>query len=136
MEIKKLQHHGQEFAPRTVAEAVLVKHNTNVVRLDQLLLQKVETISSDEFDINKQGTHVSIAHKNKIPAQETPKLQAVSFDSGGHITGVLPISSLNVVVNNTKYASYDGNQETSINLGDDFEIKNNLIGLHWNHVSS
>ena len=55
MDIKQLQQQGKDFAPRTVAEAVLVHHNANVVRLDQILSIKLENIESNEFNVTKEG---------------------------------------------------------------------------------
>ena len=136
MIIKQLQQQGKDFAPRTVAEAVLVHHNANVVRLDQILSIKLENIESNEFNVTKEGTKVIIVHKNNIVPQPVPKATLVSFDSSGHITHAMPTQALKVVVNNVNYTAYDGNQEASINLRDDFEIKNNLIGLRWNYVGS
>ena len=136
MDIKQLQQQGKDFAPRTVAEAVLVHHDAKVIRLDQVLATKLENIESDEFDITKEGTKVTINHKNNVVPQPVPKATLVSFDSSGHITHAMPTQALKVVVNNVDYTAYDGNQEASINLGDDFENKNNLIGLHWNNVGS
>ena len=136
MIIKQLQQQGKDFAPRTVAEAVLVHHNAKVIRLDQALSEKLENIESDEFNITKEGTKVTITHKNNIIPQPVPKATLMSFDSSGHITHAMPTQALKVVVNNVDYTAYDGNQEASINLGDDFENKNNLIGLRWNYVGS
>ena len=136
MDIKQLQQQGKDFAPRTVAEAVLVHHNAKVIRLDQALFTKLENIESNEFNITKEGTKVTITHKNNVVPQQVPKATLVSFDSSGHITHAMPTQALKVVVNNVDYTAYDGNQEASINLGDDFENKNNLIGLRWNNVGS
>ena len=51
MVIKQLQQQGRDFAPRTVAEAVLVHAPDGVQRLDVVLNRKIEHIESEDLAI-------------------------------------------------------------------------------------
>lgn len=137
--IKQLKQNNQIFVPRTTAEAVLVKSNDQVQRLDKVLDKKLEAVITplgSGLTYTASGQTVILQHSNSItPIEETKPLQ-VKYDNRGHIIETKPMGKLTVVVNNTKYIESDGSQDNILSLGDDFKIdNNNNIALKWNEIN-
>lgn len=126
--VKQLKQHDQPIAPQTIAEAVLVKHNSQIITLDQVLKTKVDS-TADNSGLTIEGntiTHTSIL--TKIP--EKPTAVKVLYNESGHIIGT---SDLTVQVNNNPYSTANDN---FLNFGDDFEIdENSNIKLKWNGIT-
>ena len=132
MNIKQLKQGSQMFVPQTTAEAVLVKQNNTIIRLDQALELKQNIIITPD----KSGltiTNSNLTHTNNI---EPINLVNVTTDNNGHITKFLPNSSLKVNVNKTNYLNYNGDSEELLQFGDDFELDDNGIKLKWNDINN
>lgn len=128
------------FVPQTTAEAVLVKHNNAVKRLDVVLEQKLETISSpldSGLKVLKTGpTSITITHENEVtPITNDLKPLLLTHDSHGHITKSQTVKSLKIIVADKEPIEYNGVEEKTIQMGDDFTLdENNKIKLNWNNL--
>lgn len=134
--VKVILTNDQVF-PQTVAEAVLV-NGDQVTTLDKVLPKKIEQIitpNNSGLTTSKQGTSVVVTHINKIMPNEAPKSYLIQYDQNGHIVNTEPIKKQITTVNNAIYSQYDGNTDSNINFGDDFNINNNNISLRWEDVN-
>ena len=134
--IKVVLANDQVF-PQTVAEAVLI-NGDQVTTLDKVLPKKIENIitpNNSGLTVSKQGTSITIAHTNKITPNEIPKSYLIQYDQNGHIVSTEPIKKQITTVNNIVYSQYDGNADSNINFGDDFNINNNNISLKWEDIN-
>lgn len=134
--IKVILANDQVF-PQTVAEAVLI-NGDQVTTLDKVLPKKIENIitpNNSGLTVSKQGTSITIAHTNKITPNEIPKSYLIQYDQNGHIVSTEPIKKQITTVNNIVYSQYDGNTDSNINFGDDFNINNNNISLKWGDIN-
>lgn len=133
MKLTRILQNGDQIAPQTVDKAVLVKVFNTVTTLDKVLLTKVDSIKNidNTLDIKQEGTKVTINHLTKITPNDKPENLLTQINSSGHIIKLERVKPQNIIVNGTKYNSYDGNTESNIEFGDDFQITNKQINLHW-----
>lgn len=133
MKLTRILQNGDQIAPQTVDKAVLVKVFDTVTTLDKVLLTKVDSIENidNTLDIKQEGTKVTINHLTKITPNDKPENLLTQINSSGHIIKLERVKPQNIIVNGTKYNSYDGNTESNIEFGDDFQITNKQINLHW-----
>lgn len=133
MKLTRILQNGNQIAPQTVDKAVLVKVSDTITTLDKVLLTKVDSIKNidNTLDIKQEGTKVTINHLTKITPNDKPENLLTQINSSGHIIKLERVKPQNIVVNGTKYDSYDGNTESNIEFGDDFQITNKQINLHW-----
>ena len=136
--LKFLKQKGETILPITVSEAVLVKNATGVKHLDEVLKMKIEEVitpvgSGLTSQIIDNG--VIIAHSNNIdPSIEELKPKLIKYDNRGHITETSDFGNLNIIVNDEKYAQYNGSSDKNLQLGDDFENNNGKIQIRWNTI--
>ena len=137
--LKFLKQKGETILPITVSEAVLVKNATGVKHLDEVLKMKIEEVitpvgSGLTSQIIDNG--VIIYHSNNInPSIEELKPKLIKYDNRGHITETSDFGNLNIIVNDEKYAQYNGSSDKYLQLGDDFENNNGKIQIRWNTIT-
>lgn len=133
MKLTRILQNGDQIAPQTVDKAVLVKVFDTITTLDKVLLTKVDSVKNTDntLDIKQEGTKVTINHLTKITPNDKPENLLTQINSSGHIIKLERVKPQNIIVNGTKYNSYDGNTESNIEFGDDFQITNKQINLHW-----
>ena len=133
MKLTRILQDGNQIAPQTVDKAVLVKVFNTVTTLDKVLLTKVDTVKNTDntLDIKQEGTKVTINHLTKVTSNDKPENLLIQINSSGHIVKLERVKPQNIIVNGAKYNSYDGNTESNIEFGDDFQIINKQINLHW-----
>ena len=133
MKLTRILQNGNQIAPQTVDKAVLVKVSDTITTLDKVLLTKVDSVENidNTLDIKQEGTKVTINHLTKITPNDKPENLLTQINSSGHIIKLERVKPQNIIVNGTKYDSYDGNTESNIEFGDDFQITNKQINLHW-----
>lgn len=133
MKLTRILQNGDQVAPQTVDKAVLVKVFDTITTLDKVLLTKVDSVKNTDntLDIIQEGTKVTINHLTKITPNDKPENLLTQINSSGHIIKLERVKPQNIIVNGTKYNSYDGNTESNIEFGDDFQITNKQINLHW-----
>ncbi len=133
MKLTRILQNGDQIAPQTVDKAVLVKVFDTITTLDKVLLTKVDSVKNTDntLDIIQEGTKVTINHLTKITPNDKPENLLTQINSSGHIIKLERVKPQNIIVNGTKYNSYDGNTESNIEFGDDFQITNKQINLHW-----
>lgn len=137
LKIKQLKQYNEPFVPITTAEAVLVRHHSGVSPLTKVLYEKIEKIDTQEDDtleVYKEGPDVILKHKNKVTPTDFVRPLLLRHDSAGHIVETAPMGVLTVTVNNAVHIEVDGTSNTSLNMGDDFKIDNNIIKLNWNDL--
>ena len=136
--IKQLTQNSQIFVPQTVAEAVLVKDNGQVITLNTLLERKLEQIitpANSGLIAYPQGKSVVLSHSNSISANDTPEPVNIKYDNRGHIIEVEATKKLRVTVNQKGYMEYNGSNDMNLALGDDFGTDDdNTIMLKWNNL--
>lgn len=133
MKLTRILQNGDQIAPQTVDKAVLVKVFDTITTLDKVLLTKVDSVKNTDntLDIKQEGTKVTINHLTKVTPNDKPENLLTQINSSGHIIKLERVKPQNIIVNGTKYNSYDGNTESNIEFGDDFQITNKQINLHW-----
>lgn len=133
MKLTRILQNGDQIAPQTVDKAVLVKVFDTITTLDKVLLTKVDSVKNTDntLDIKQEGTKVTINHLTKVTPNDKPENLLTQINSSGHIIKLERVKPQNIIVNGTKYNSYDGNTESNIKFGDDFQITNKQINLHW-----
>lgn len=133
MKLTRILQNGDQIAPQTVDKAVLVKVFDTITTLDKVLLTKVDSVKNTDntLDVKQEGTKVTINHLTKITPNDKPENLLTQINSSGHIIKLERVKPQNIIVNGTKYNSYDGNTESNIEFGDDFQITNKQINLHW-----
>lgn len=108
--IKSLKQDNKIFFPQTSAEAVLIKDNNQVYTLDKYLKRPI------------------------ITPNTTTEVVKIQYNEQGKIIKVEPVDTQNIYVGGQKYLEYNGNQEVSVQFGEDFKILNNNIVLTWNNI--
>lgn len=136
--IKQLKQHNQIFVPQTTAEAVLVKHDDQVKRLDQVLKIKLEQIAAPAgsgLKVVPNETKVIVTHSNEITPNEEATPLKIKYDNRGHIVETAPMGKLTVVVDNKVHIEHDGSSDQTLQMGDDFTVdEDNKIKLNWNNL--
>lgn len=134
MKLTRILQNGNQIAPQTVDRAVLVKvSNTVTTTLDKVLLTKVDSVKNTDNTLNiiQEGTEVTINHLTNVTSNDKPENLLTQINSSGHIVNLERVKPQNIIVNGANYNSYDGNTESNIEFGDDFQIINKQINLHW-----
>lgn len=133
MKLTRILQNGNQIAPQTVDKAVLVRVFDTVTTLDKVLLTKVDSVKNTDntLDIKQEGTKVTINHLTKVTSNDKPENLLIQINSSGHIVKLERVKPQNIIVNGTNYNSYDGNTESNIEFGDDFQIINKQINLCW-----
>lgn len=136
--VKQLKQNNQIIVPQTTAEAVLIKHDSQVKRLDQVLackLEKVITPVGSGLTSIPSGTTLTLTHSSEIIPNEKVEPLLVKHDNRGHIVETAPMGKLSVVVSNQQYLEHDGSSDQTLSMGDDFTVdENNKIKLNWNNL--
>lgn len=133
MKLTRILQDGNQIAPQTVDKAVLVKVFNTTTTLDKVLLTKVDSVENTDntLDIKQEGTKVTINHLTNVTSNNKPENLLTQINSSGHIVNLERVKPQNIIVNGAKYNSYDGNTESNIEFGDDFQIINKQINLCW-----
>ena len=133
MKLTRILQNGNQIAPQTVDKAVLVRVFNTVTTLDKVLITKIDSVKNTDntLDIKQEGTKVTINHLTRVTPNDKPENLLTQINSSGHIIKLERVKPQNIIVNGTKYNSYDGNTESNIEFGDDFQITNKQINLHW-----
>ena len=133
MKLTRILQDGNQIAPQTVDKAVLVKVFNTVTTLDKVLLTQVDSVKNTDntLDIKWEGTKVTINHLTNVTPNDKPENLLTQINSSGHIVNLERVKPQNIIVNGSKYNSYDGNTESNIEFGDDFQIINKQINLCW-----
>lgn len=130
--IKQLEHNKQIIAPQTVAEAVLVKKNNVIIRLDEALATKQDIITAPAgsgLSIYQQSGGSIITHSNNIISNNTPEQLLIKYDSHGHIVETKKSGKITISLNNTPIIESGTSTDQSLNFGDDFKLDSNNIQL-------
>ena len=133
MKLTRILQNGNQIAPQTVDKAVLVRVFDTTTTLDKVLLTKVDSVKNTDNTLNiiQEGTEVTINHSTNVASNDKPENLLTQINSSGHIVNLERVKPQNIIVNGTNYNSYDGNTESNIEFGDDFQITNKQINLHW-----
>ena len=133
MKLTRILQNGNQIAPQTLDKAVLVKVFDTVTTLDKVLLTKVDSVKNTDstLDIKQEGTKVTINHLTNVASNDKPENLLTQINSSGHIVKLERVKPQNIIVNGANYNSYDGNTESNIEFGDDFQIINKQINLCW-----
>lgn len=133
MKLTRILQNGNQIAPQTVDKAVLVRVFDTTTTLDKVLLTKVDSVKNTDntLDIKQEGTEVTINHSTNVTPNDKPENLLTQINSSGHIVNLERVKPQNIIVNGTNYNSYDGNTESNIEFGDDFQIINKQINLCW-----
>ena len=133
MKLTRILQNGNQIAPQTLDKAVLVKVFDTVTTLDKVLLTKVDSVKNTDNTLNiiQEGTEVTINHLTNVTPNDKPENLLTQINSSGHIVSLERVKPQNIIVNGANYNSYDGNTESNIEFGDDFQITNKQINLHW-----
>lgn len=133
MKLTRILQNGNQIAPQTVDKAVLVRVFDTTTTLDKVLLTKVDSVKNTDntLDIKQEGTKVTINHLTNVTPNDKPENLLTQINSSGHIVNLERVKPQNIIVNGANYNSYDGNTESNIEFGDDFQIINKQINLCW-----
>ena len=133
MKLTRILQNGNQIAPQTLDKAVLVRVFDTTTTLDKVLLTKVDSVKNTDntLDIKQEGTEVTINHLTNVTPNDKPENLLTQINSSGHIVNLERVKPQNIIVNGTNYNSYDGNTESNIEFGDDFQIINKQINLCW-----
>ena len=133
MKLTRILQNGNQIAPQTLDKAVLVKVFDTVTTLDKVLLTKVDSVKNTDNTLNiiQEGTEVTINHSTNVASNDKPENLLTQINSSGHIVKLERVKPQNIIVNGANYNSYDGNTESNIEFGDDFQIINKQINLRW-----
>lgn len=136
--IKQLKQNKKIFVPQTTAEAVLVKHNSQILTLNKVLDKKIEQVitpAGSGLTYIANGPQIIINHSNSIePVEETKPLQ-IKFDNRGHVVETKPMGKLTIVINNTKHIEADGTSDQVLSMGDDFAVDESNVKLKWTEIN-
>ena len=137
--LKFLKQEGQPFLPITSAEAVMVKHGSGVIRLDDALKRKIEEVVTpigSGLTSCPVDNGVVVTHSNNIdPSVDELKPKLIKYDNRGHLIETSDFGQLNVIVNNNQHVQYDGSTTAFIRLGEDFMDSNGYIQIRWNNLT-
>ena len=133
MKLTRILQNGNQIAPQTLDKAVLVRVFDTTTTLDKVLLTKVDSVKNTDntLDITQEGTEVTINHSTNVTPNDKPENLLTQINSSGHIVNLERVKPQNIIVNGANYNSYDGNTESNIEFGDDFQIINKQINLCW-----
>ena len=133
MKLTRILQNGNQIAPQTVDKAVLVRVFDTTTTLDKVLLTKVDSVKNTDntLNIKQEGTEVTINHLTNVTSNDKPENLLTQINSSGHIVSLERVKPQNIIVNGANYNSYDGNTESNIEFGDDFQIINKQINLCW-----
>ena len=133
MKLTRILQNGNQIAPQTLDKAVLVRVFDTTTTLDKVLLTKVDSVKNTDntLDIKQEGTEVTINHLTNVTSNDKPENLLTQINSSGHIVSLERVKPQNIIVNGANYNSYDGNTESNIEFGDDFQIINKQINLCW-----
>ena len=133
MKLTRILQNGNQIAPQTVDKAVLVRVFDTTTTLDKVLLTKVDSVKNTDNTLNiiQEGTEVTINHSTNVTSNDKPENLLTQINSSGHIVNLERVKPQNIIVNGTNYNSYNGNTESNIEFGDDFQIINKQINLCW-----
>lgn len=133
MKLTRILQNGNQIAPQTLDKAVLVRVFDTTTTLDKVLLTKVDSVKNTDNTLNiiQEGTEVTINHLTNVASNDKPENLLTQINSSGHIVNLERVKPQNIIVNGTNYNSYDGNTESNIEFGDDFQIINKQINLCW-----
>lgn len=133
MKLTRILQNGNQIAPQTLDKAVLVRVFDTTTTLDKVLLTKVDSVKNTDNTLNiiQEGTEVTINHSTNVTSNDKPENLLTQIDSSGHIVNLERVKPQNIIVNGANYNSYDGNTESNIEFGDDFQIINKQINLCW-----
>ena len=133
MKLTRILQNGNQIAPQTLDKAVLVRVFDTTTTLDKVLLTKVDSVKNTDNTLNiiQEGTEVTINHLTNVTSNDKPENLLTQINSSGHIVNLERVKPQNIIVNGTNYNSYDGNTESNIEFGDDFQITNKQINLCW-----
>ena len=133
MKLTRILQNGNQIAPQTLDKAVLVRVFDTTTTLDKVLLTKVDSVKNTDntLNIKQEGTKVTINHLTNVASNDKPENLLTQINSSGHIVNLERVKPQHIIVNGTKYNSYDGNAESNIEFGDDFQIINKQINLCW-----
>ena len=133
MKLTRILQNGNQIAPQTLDKAVLVRVFDTTTTLDKVLLTKVDSVKNTDNTLNiiQEGTEVTINHSTNVTSNDKPENLLTQINSSGHIVNLERVKPQNIIVNGTNYNSYDGNTESNIEFGDDFQIINKQINLCW-----
>lgn len=133
MKLTRILQNGNQIAPQTLDKAVLVRVFDTTTTLDKVLLTKVDSVKNTDntLNIKQEGTEVTINHLTNVTPNDKPENLLTQINSSGHIVKLERVKPQNIIVNGTNYNSYDGNTESNIEFGDDFQIINKQINLCW-----
>ena len=133
MKLTRILQNGNQIAPQTLDKAVLVRVFDTTTTLDKVLLTKVDSVKNTDNSLNiiQEGTEVTINHSTNVTSNDKPENLLIQINSSGHIVKLERVKPQNIIVNGTNYNSYDGNTESNIKFGDDFQIINKQINLCW-----
>lgn len=133
MKLTRILQNGNQIAPQTVDKAVLVRVFDTTTTLDKVLLTKVDSVKNTDNTLNiiQEGTEVTINHLTNVASNDKPENLLTQINSSGHIVNLERVKPQNIIVNGANYNSYDGNTESNIEFGDDFQIINKQINLCW-----
>ena len=133
MKLTRILQNGNQIAPQTLDKAVLVRVFDTTTTLDKVLLTKVDSVKNTDNTLNiiQEGTEVTINHLTNVTSNDKPENLLTQINSSGHIVNLERVKPQNIIVNGTNYNSYDGNTESNIEFGDDFQIINKQINLCW-----
>ena len=133
MKLTRILQNGNQIAPQTLDKAVLVRVFDTTTTLDKVLLTKVDSVKNTDNTLNiiQEGTKVTINHLTNVTPNDKPENLLTQINSSGHIVNLERVKPQNIIVNGANYNSYDGNTESNIEFGDDFQIINKQINLCW-----
>lgn len=133
MKLTRILQNGNQIAPQTLDKAVLVRVFDTTTTLDKVLLTKVDSVKNTDNTLNiiQEGTEVTINHSTNVASNDKPENLLTQINSSGHIVNLERVKPQNIIVNGANYNSYDGNTESNIEFGDDFQIINKQINLCW-----
>lgn len=133
MKLTRILQNGNQIAPQTLDKAVLVRVFDTTTTLDKVLLTKVDSVKNTDNTLNiiQEGTEVTINHLTNVASNDKPENLLTQINSSGHIVSLERVKPQNIIVNGANYNSYDGNTESNIEFGDDFQIINKQINLCW-----
>lgn len=133
MKLTRILQNGNQIAPQTLDKAVLVRVFDTTTTLDKVLLTKVDSVKNTDNTLNiiQEGTKVTINHLTNVTSNDKPENLLTQINSSGHIVKLERVKPQNIIVNGANYNSYDGNTESNIEFGDDFQIINKQINLRW-----
>ena len=133
MKLTRILQNGNQIAPQTLDKAVLVRVFDTTTTLDKVLLTKVDSVKNTDNTLNiiQEGTEVTINHSTNVASNDKPENLLTQINSSGHIVNLERVKPQHIIVNGANYNSYDGNTESNIEFGDDFQIINKQINLCW-----